>query len=287
MVPMNSAASLPDDVVRALRCSVCGSPVALAQRVLRCPEGHAFDLARQGYVNLLHARTPAGTADTVEMVAARADFLSAGHYEPLADLVADSLTPIGSGGLVVDAGAGTGYYLAHTLDRLPGTAGLALDVSAVALRRAARAHPRIGAAVWNLWQDWPVATGTAAGLLNVFAPRNPREFHRVLRPDGVLVVASPGPSHLAELRASLGLLDVDRSKQARLDDLLGELFTLDDRAEHTATVTLPAADARRAVLMGPSAHHLERRGLGEQLDRLHEPVVVTLSFTVSRFAKRS
>src|SRR5437763_2537520 len=123
--------TLPAAVIRALRCSVCGDPVELTERALRCAKRHSFDVAKQGYVNLLHAKVPAGTADTAEMVAARAEFLAAGHYAPLADLVADHAD---TSGLVVDAGAGTGYYLARVLDRQRGSAGLALDVSAMALR---------------------------------------------------------------------------------------------------------------------------------------------------------
>src|SRR5438067_3187162 len=175
-------------VIRALRCSVCGDPVELTERALRCAKRHSFDVAKQGYVNLLHAKVPAGTADTTEMVAARAEFLAAGHYAPLANLVAEQVE---ASGLVVDAGAGTGYYLSRLLDRHSGAVGLALDVSAIALRRDARAHERLGAAVWNLWEPWPLASESAAVLLNVFAPRNATEFHRVLRPDGTLIVVSP------------------------------------------------------------------------------------------------
>src|SRR5437764_13568006 len=102
-------------------------------------------------------------------------------------------------GLIVDAGAGTGYFLAHVLDAAPDATGLALDVSAVALRRAARAHPRLGAAMWNLWEPWPVGDEVASVLLNVFASRNGPEFHRVLRPGGLLTVAAPAPDHLREL----------------------------------------------------------------------------------------
>ncbi|NBH09508.1 putative RNA methyltransferase, partial [Amycolatopsis sp. SID8362] len=126
---------LPPQVVEALRCSVCGDPIGLADRTLRCGNRHSFDLARQGYVNLLHARIPSGTADTADMVAARADFLASGAYRGLADELARVCAEADD--LVIDAGAGTGYYLARVLDA-SGAAGLALDVSAVALRRAAR-----------------------------------------------------------------------------------------------------------------------------------------------------
>src|SRR3954464_7199204 len=157
---------LPPLVVDALRCSVCGDPIGATGRTLRCGNRHSFDLARQGYVNLLHARIPAGTADTAPMVTARADFLASGAYRALADELARVCAE--ADGLVIDAGAGTGYYLAHVLQTAPAAWGLALDVSAVALGRAARARPRLGAAVWNLWEPWPVGDEVASAVLNVF-----------------------------------------------------------------------------------------------------------------------
>jgi 23S rRNA (guanine745-N1)-methyltransferase len=284
-MPANHSPTLPappDPVVAALRCSVCGDRVAREARTLRCPRGHAFDLARQGYVNLLHAKVPKGTADTAEMVAARVAFLGKGFYESLAA----ALAARARGRMVVDAGAGTGYYLAHVLDALPQATGLALDVSAPALKRAARAHPRLGAAVWNLWRPWPVGEGVAETVLNVFAPRNADEFRRVLVPEGRLLVAGPGPGHLAELAESLSLLDVGADKSERLDAALAAGFTLVERTDVTDHVTLSPDDVRNAVLMGPNAHHLHRNGLGDRLAAVAEAVRVTLSFTVSVYEKR-
>ncbi|TNC22507.1 putative RNA methyltransferase [Amycolatopsis alkalitolerans] len=272
--------TLPDAVVQALRCSVCGDPVEPAGHALRCPKRHSFDLAKQGYVNLLHAKVPAGTADTAEMVAARAEFLAAGHYAPLADLVARQAK---TSGLIVDAGAGTGYYLARALERNPGASGLAFDVSATALRRAAKAQERLGAVVWNLWEPWPLAGGSVSVLLNVFAPRNPAQFHRVLRPDGVLVVVSPRNGHLGELASVVDLLDVDPRKEERLDSGLTGRFELAHREDHVRGLTLSPEDVRRAVMMGPTAHHPQRLA---GLDRLRDPVEVTTSFVLSVYRPR-
>jgi 23S rRNA (guanine745-N1)-methyltransferase len=272
---------LPPLVVDALRCSVCGAPIGAADRTLRCGNRHSFDLARQGYVNLLHARIPAGTADTAPMVAARADFLASGAYEPLADELARVCAE--SDGLVIDAGAGTGYYLARVLDAATGAFGLALDVSAVALRRAAKAHPRLGAAVWNLWEPWPLGDEVASVVVNVFAPRNGPEFHRVLRPGGLLTVAAPAPDHLNELGDLV--LAVDERKDERLDGTLGEYFARTGRTEVRRTVELTPRQVRQVVEMGPTAFHLDRDGRRDRLDALSEPQVVTVSFTVSTFRR--
>ncbi|WP_370971909.1 putative RNA methyltransferase [Amycolatopsis sp. cg9] len=271
---------LPPQVVEALRCSVCGDPIGLADRTLRCGNRHSFDLARQGYVNLLHARIPAGTADTAEMVAARADFLASGAYRGLADELARVCAEAGD--LVIDAGAGTGYYLARVLDA-SGASGLALDVSAVALKRAARAHARLGAAVWNLWEPWPVGDEVASVVLNVFAPRNGPEFHRVLRPGGLLVVAAPAPDHLRELGDLV--LAVDERKDERLDGALGEYFARTGRTAVRQEIELSPEQVRQVVGMGPAAFHLDRGDRRARLAALSEPQVVTVSFTVSTYRR--
>ncbi|WP_225955788.1 putative RNA methyltransferase [Amycolatopsis lexingtonensis] len=271
---------LPPRVVEALRCSVCGDPIGLADRTLRCGNRHSFDLARQGYVNLLHARIPSGTADTADMVAARADFLASGAYRGLADELARVCAEADD--LVIDAGAGTGYYLARVLDA-SGAFGLALDVSAVALKRAARAHARLGAAVWNLWEPWPVGDEVASVVLNVFAPRNGPEFHRVLRPGGLLVVAAPAPDHLRELGDLV--LAVDERKDERLDGTLGEYFGRTGRTEVRQEVELSPQQVRQVVGMGPAAFHLDRGDRRARLDALSEPQVVTVSFTVSTYRR--
>lgn len=279
---MTRPATLPGAVVAALRCPLCASAFDLDGRSLRCPSRHSFDLAKQGYVNLLHAGIPAGTADTAEMVAARVAFLGAGHYDRLRDLLAQVASDAVGDGLVVDAGAGTGYYLAGVLDRLPDAAGLALDVSAVALRRAAKAHARLGAAVWNLWEPWPVAAETAAVVLNVFAPRNAAEFRRVLRPGGTLLVVSPERGHLAELAAVAPVLEVDSRKEERLDAALSEHFELVSRRSLRDRVTLEPDDIRNAVRMGPTGHHPNRLAA---LDGVAAPAAVTLAFSLSEYRR--
>jgi 23S rRNA (guanine745-N1)-methyltransferase len=277
-----------EEVVELLACPVCGAGFALTGPALRCASGHSFDVARQGYVNLMPGTARPGTADTAEMVADRAAFLGAGHYEPLASAVSDlAAKAAGQRPVVLDAGAGTGYYLASVLERLgTGAVGLALDVSVRALRRAARAGPGIGAVAWDTWQPFPVRSGTVSVVLNIFAPRNGPEFRRVLHPGGTLLVVTPAPGHLAELATAAGLISVDEHKDERLAATLGPYFTATDRRDLPVPLRLTHADAARLAAMGPSAWHTTPAGTRARLAPLPEPLPVTAAFTLTTYRPR-
>lgn len=272
------------EVVAQLRCPVCRGSLADAGGALRCGAGHAFDVARQGYVNLVTGR-PGLPGDTPAMVAARAGFLAAGHYAPLSAALAElAAARAPAAGLVVEVGAGTAHHLAAVLDRLPGRAGLALDASRHAARRAARAHPRAAAAVADVRRPLPLADGSAAILLDVFAPRDGGEFRRVLRGDGALLVATPAPGHLAELRGALGLLEVDPEKDRRLAATLGRWFRREEARPLAFPLRLSRDDVALLAGMGPSAHHLDPAALAAAVAGLTEPVAVTAAVRLEVYA---
>jgi 23S rRNA (guanine745-N1)-methyltransferase len=263
-----------DGALPYLRCPVCEQSLSRADRTLRCPAGHAFDLARQGYANLTAGRVPY-PGDTAEMIADRDTFLAAGHY----DFIADELAGHSTGGLIVDAGTGTGFYLARALAAEPQSVGLGVDVSKAALRRAARAHPRAAAVLADLWRPLPIRDEAAALVLDVFAPRNGPEFHRVLRPDGVLLVVTPAPDHLSELIAEHGLIHVDPDKTARVAESLGDRFGAITQRVLRRELKLTGPQARTLIGMTPSAHHVPAALLPV------EPRTVTAAVTVTAYRK--
>jgi 23S rRNA (guanine745-N1)-methyltransferase len=270
------------DVLGCLACPVCGAGFVLEHGSLRCVKGHAFDVARQGYVNLLPGDAKPGTADTTAMVTARSEFLAAGWFAPLSSALAATAADVvdAAGACIVDAGAGTGHYLARVLDALPRAHGVALDLSKAAARRAAHAHPRIAAAVADTWQALPVRDGAADLVLDVFAPRNAAEFRRVLRPRGALVVVTPGETHLEPLVAALGLVTVEEEKRERLERGLGGMFERVRQDDLGWEMELPAEAVRQVVSMGPSARHLVEGELEDRVAALSPPVRVTGSVVI-------
>ncbi|WP_336245507.1 putative RNA methyltransferase [Nonomuraea sp. SYSU D8015] len=310
------------DIVEYLICPVCRADLRLGEGVLRCAGGHAFDVARQGYVSLLVGSRPPGTADSAAMVAARAEFLDAGHYAPLADAVAETVREhirgqnapleresptetndgeelrayrgagmeagygVGPAGgpvsdrndvegrhavgrtapVIVDAGAGTGHYLATVLNAVSDGIGMAFDVSKHAVRRAARVHPRAGAFVADVWRPLPIRDGVADVVIDVFAPRNGPEFRRILRPGGAVVVVTPTRTHLSPLVEELGLLSVDEEKDRRVARSM-EGFAETGRRSIEFDMELSPGEIAQVVGMGPSAWHTDAADLDERIAR--------------------
>ncbi len=291
-------------IVDLLRCPHCRQPLTLSGPALRCPAGHSFDVARQGYVNLLAGRAPRANADSAAMVQARDRFLTAGHYHGLTEAIADLAGPALDEStcdestcdestrdestrdpVILEAGAGTGHYLARLLDRLPTARGIATDLSVAACRRAARAHPRLGAVVADTWAGLPVADGCLDLVLVVFAPQNVTDFVRMLRPGGLLLVAAPTSQHLSGIREPLGLLEVRTDKQRRLTEVLGDRFEPVATTAVAEELLLTAADLIDLVSMGPNAHHQDAE-LRQRIEQLAPPRQVSCAVGLSLFRRR-
>ncbi len=251
------------DAAGLLACPRCGEALALDPHTASCPNAHSYDIARQGYLNLLGGPQPAN-ADSAAMVEARWRVLS-GVYADVVALVADAVAA-SRPRVVVDAGAGTGQYLAAALERLPDSVGVATDVSVSAARRAARTHPRIASLVADTWRGMPVRDGVADVVSCVFAPRNAADFARILTADGLLVVVTPEPGHLAGLRATYGLLDLDPDKDERLAQSLGAHFVQHASDRLTRSVAATADEVADVIAMGPNAFHGTRETAPTTLD---------------------
>ncbi len=275
-------------VLAAMRCPACASALARCGQQLRCERGHCFDIARQGYVNLAVGGRPAAYGDAAAMIAARSRFLDRGHYRPVAATLAAlaaslGLDPAGPG-VVLDLAGGTGYYLAAVLDALPDRVGVCLDVSKPALRRAAAAHPRAIALGADVWRPFPLADGSAAIVMSVFGPRNAAQTTRVISPGGAYLLVTPTGAHLAEVIGPLGMLRVESGKAERLATSLAGLNRVADEPL-SYQVPLTHADLSDLVSMGPSAYHVGQAQLDRRLEKLPEPVPVTVSVSLSAYRR--
>lgn len=198
---------MPVTPFQALACPLDGDPLTRTDTAWRCPAGHSFDIARQGYTHLLpvqnkRSRNP---GDSKEMVAARRNFLNGGFYQPIADAVNRAVlaeAPEEGTLSCLDAGCGEGYYLRQ----LAAAAGerqilelLGVDISKWAVLAAAKQDKR---PAWVVGTNarLPVLSASVDRLLCLFGFPVYSEFARVLRPGGQLLQLDAGPRHLLELR---------------------------------------------------------------------------------------
>ena len=192
---------------QALACPLDGTPLHCHGSAWRCTSGHSFDIASQGYTNLLpvqnkRSRDP---GDSKEMIAARRRFLRAGFYQPIAAAVSRAVLadlPADATISCLDAGCGEGYYLGQVATAVGNRQTLALlglDISKWAVLSAAKQDKRVNWVVGSN-ANLPVLPGTLDRVLCMFGFPVYGEFARVLKPGGRLLQVDAGPDHLRKLR---------------------------------------------------------------------------------------
>ena len=182
-----------------LRCPICQKPLRLQDRTWLCEKGHSFDVARQGYVNLLpvqhkHSLQP---GDTREQVLSRRRFLESGAYTPIVEAVCAAAEKWAEGP-VLDVGCGEGYYSSRVARRL-NTELTGLDISKEAVRCAAGKY-KDARWICGTAAKLPVADGAAGLVMSMFALTVPEEFCRVLKDNGVFIQVLAAEDHLLGLK---------------------------------------------------------------------------------------
>tara|TARA_B100002019_G_scaffold289949_1_gene306630 strand:- start:1684 stop:2514 length:831 start_codon:yes stop_codon:yes gene_type:complete len=187
-----------------LICPLDKQPLQLNERTWCCDNGHSFDIAKQGYVNLLPVQNKRSKdpGDSKAMVQARREYLNKGYYQPLAQALADTVLAMGSQALL-DAGCGEGYYLRYLVEQAEqqGTelSVAALDISKWAVQTAAKQDKRLS---WMVASNnaIPLADNSVDTILCVFGFPVEAEFKRVLKPGSRLIMVDPAENHLKELK---------------------------------------------------------------------------------------
>jgi 23S rRNA (guanine745-N1)-methyltransferase len=223
-----------------LVCSVRGCHLDLVREARRmvCPRGHAFDIARSGYINLLQpqerrAKRPGDAADAVR---ARRRLHDQGVTEALRLAIGETIAATAQD-VVLDAGCGDGFYLG-ALHREAGFEAHGVDISIAAVDAAARRYPECEWVVANADRVVPYSDRSFSIVLSITARMNAGEFRRVLRDDGRLLIAVPGPDDLIELRGS------GRDRVGRTLDAFTDGFRFMERRRVSTCADLDAAAVR-------------------------------------------
>lgn len=192
------------------KCPSCELALYQSDTGWQCDNGHRFDRAKEGYVNLLLAqhkrsKTP---GDSKAMINARRGFLDAGFYAPLvnrlAELIDEHLSP--QADALFDAGCGEGYYLNRVAETLTASGRImdfsGVDIAKVAMQKAAKRYAQYRFAVASTF-NLPLADSSQDGVMQVFAPASEDEVLRVLKPGGVWIQVNPAQQHLQEIKSQV------------------------------------------------------------------------------------
>ena len=269
----------------AYRCPICQHPLTLNDKTLRCENKHSFDYAKEGYVNLLpvqHKKSK-DPGDNLEMVQARRAFLASNHYQFLQQAIAQQLNYLPSGSTIIDLGCGEGFYTQALKQQAQACHVYGVDISKPAVKYAAKRYPDCHFSVASIAQT-PFADGCASALVSVFAPLFDNELARLAQvpdsdnPAGILLVASPGPWHLKELK-SIIYQNVDQHTPVECP----QGFSQVDQQVLTHHVTLDVEMAKHLVMMTPFAWKF-RPEHWQALSQLAH-INVTLEFYLTRFER--
>lgn len=264
------------------RCPVCEGPIVLGEGDAACANNHRFDRAKQGYFNLLLANQKRSKqpGDSREMITARREFLQAGHYQPLAECltrIASRCADDRSSFKLLDVGCGEGYYSASVARALtlvsPFAEVAGVDISRDALKLASRQYPEqrfVVASGFNL----PLQDNELDMVMRVFAPGDAEEMQRVLKPEGYLLIAYPGPRHLYELKQTLY-----DSVKLHDEPETPPGFSLVDEEVLSFTVSLTSREQVQALLQMTPLFWRGKREVKASLEQL-EQFDVTADFIV-------
>lgn len=259
-------------------CPVCRQRLELVSKTWRCEQGHSYDIAKQGYVNLhvvqhKHSKNP---GDTPESIDARRAFLQGGYYQPLQQAIVHLLKDL-KAKMVLDIGCGEGYYTSAMQQVVEQCIGV--DIAKNAVQRAAKLNDKV---------TWVVGTGATLPVIDqsmdvctsLFSPIPQTEILRVLKDDGYLIVVTPATDHLYAMREAL-FEQVNPHTPQKFVEQLQDLFELKEQQVIDAPLVLDQQALKNLIAMTPYAYKAspERRMQLEQKAHLQ----VTASFQIYLF----
>ncbi len=253
-----------------LACPIDGGRLEYHEQQLVCEKGHVFDIARQGYINLLpvqHKRTKQ-PGDSKEMVLARSRFLNSGLYEPVANKLAKIIFTYladDKESCLLDAGCGEGYYLDYVFNYLKDKndcsdlSFIGLDISKAAIAESAKRNKQITWIVGTNRQP-PIGVASVEIILCVFGFQSFEGFSKILKPGGKVILVEPGPEHLKELREII-YTEVKKSQPQDLSYLEDMGFSLLGRQPlRFKTGAINNQQINHLLLMTPHFYRATKKG---------------------------
>ena len=268
----------------ALQCTICHSEMTVMDsKSLVCEKGHSFDLAKQGYVNMLQKQV--STMYDHTLFDARKRII---HDYKFYDKVHQKVSKIlekelQESGLVFDAGSGEGTHLNAIFNQLDKDSihGIGLDISKDGIVMAAKNYSDQNWLVGDLTQT-PFKEHSLDIILSFLSPANYSEFKRIMKPNGLLIKIIPGSHYLKEIREHLS----DEDKEYENTDTVNLMRNkVDVISEERVTYEREVDEEvlRDILTMTPLTWHISESQIESILKNHHEIITVDLHIILAKF----
>ncbi len=238
------------------QCPLCHQPLALNEKTFKCENNHQFDMAKEGYVNLMpaHHKRSKDPGDNKEMMQARRRFLEKDYYDPMRQEVARLCSKYteGTSHQLLDIGCGEGYYTDQVQKSLHAQSDNAttfgLDISKIAIRYASKRYPECHFSVASSHR-LPFSDQSLDAILRIYAPCKAEELKRVVRDNGVVITVTPAGRHLYQLRERI----YDDVRLHNEEPEIIDGYELEHQQQLNYTMDLENGDAFDLLQMTPFA----------------------------------
>lgn len=219
-------------------CPVCKNKLSMVEHSLQCVNGHNFDIAKQGYINL-NMHNSQNTGDNSEMINARSNFLNKGYYSFLLDEINKYLSKDDK---LVDLACGEGYYTSKFIceDKV------GIDLSKQGLKIASKNDKSTTYLLNSIFHN-PLEDNCADKIITIFAPIAKQEIVRLLNDDGSFILVKPDENHLFELKKAI----YDNPYLNEIEDIRIDGMYLDKEIKISNTETLNNEDLVNLFMMTP------------------------------------
>lgn len=276
---------------RLFVCPVCMENLKLSEnkRSFKCIKNHSYDIAKQGYVNILisNMKNSAAPGDSREMVISRADFLNKGFYEKISDKINEIILKYTKEQhpVILDLGCGEGYYISRLIDAFEkeNKSGLfyGSDISKDAIKYAAVHEKRCLFAVANSFH-LPAADNSCDCIISVFSPIDIKEINRVLKKDGVFLRILPKKNHLIELRKIIYEKVILNETENYISDVKDNILEKEENVEYK--LNLDNEDFMHLLKMTPHFWKSSKKN-HEKLNQ-YKSLEITISMRIGIFKKK-
>jgi|SRR5690625_1911659 len=274
------------EIVDVFRCPLCHSSMKVMNlKSIICSNNHTFDIAKQGYVNMM--TRPTNSHYDKKLFEARQNMIMESDlyallHEKISEMIEEHLGVSNYPTIILDAGCGEGSHLQMVLDECNNEAitGIGLDVSKEGIIMAGKKYKT---PIWLVGDlaSAPLADQSTCIILNILSPANYKEFKRVLAPDGFVIKVVPRANYLKELR---DIIFTDENKKKYSNDetvsLFKEHFHQVKQSKVSYSKVLKREELMNLVQMAPLSWNVEKERLDVFMNQGSPEITVDLDILV-------